>query len=102
MRVCSKCKKEKESTEFRARKNKISYQCAECERIADRERYVAKKATTNIRPVVPLLLPTPPTRAIVQDIELPEPDQLPAPYVKRVYEMWKSLIGETNSGTRIA
>lgn len=34
--------------------------------------------------------------------DLPPPDQLPAPYAKRVYEMWRSLVGESTGPQRIA
>ncbi len=37
-----------------------------------------------------------------QKLDLPDPDQLPAPYAKRVYDMWRMLIGEANVPTRIA
>jgi hypothetical protein len=33
---------------------------------------------------------------------LPPPEELPAPYAKRVYDMWAALIGEKDSVTRIA
>lgn len=33
---------------------------------------------------------------------LPPPEELPAPYAKRVYDMWSGLIGEEDVRTRIA
>lgn len=33
---------------------------------------------------------------------LPPPEELPAPYAKRVYDMWLSLISNSKTTTRIA
>jgi len=33
---------------------------------------------------------------------LPPPEELPAPYAKRVYDMWRRLIEDTDVRTRIA
>ena len=35
-------------------------------------------------------------------LELPPPEELPAPYAKRVYDMWAALTGAGDSPTRIA
>lgn len=34
--------------------------------------------------------------------DLPPPEDLPAPYAKRVYDMWRKLIEDTDVRTRIA
>jgi hypothetical protein len=34
--------------------------------------------------------------------DLPPPEELPAPYAKRVYDMWAALTGDGEVATRIA
>jgi hypothetical protein len=53
------------------------------------------KADTKPTPVVPEAL-------VVNSYTLPPPEELPAPYAKRVYEMWLSLTGGRDAPTRIA
>jgi hypothetical protein len=43
-----------------------------------------------------------PVRPIVSTVQLPDPEDLPAPYAKRVADMWLSLVGEDHYTTRIA
>lgn len=45
----------------------------------------------------PSTVTLPPPRA-----DLPPPEELPAPYAKRVYDMWVSLLGDDDTRTRIA
>ncbi len=41
-------------------------------------------------------------RPIVSMRQLPDPEDLPAPYAKRVSDMWLSLVGQDEYTTRIA
>lgn len=57
--------------------------------------------------VAPTPAPTPPSTPVsgslvVNSYTLPPPEELPAPYAKRVYEMWLSLTGGRDAPTRIA
>ncbi|NBU69890.1 MAG: hypothetical protein EBS53_00280 [Bacteroidetes bacterium] len=38
----------------------------------------------------------------VAKLSLPPPEELPAPYAKRVHDMWATLVGNSDSATRIA
>jgi hypothetical protein len=35
-------------------------------------------------------------------MELPPPEELPAPYAKRVHDMWATLVGGDSAPTRVA
>lgn len=39
---------------------------------------------------------------IASKFELPPPEELPAPYAKRVHDMWATLVGNLDVATRIA
>jgi hypothetical protein len=95
LKTCTKCKQQKELTEFTFRVNRGKHEaaCKVCENLRK------SKSSPFLAPKVPLIVPF----KAEQSSDLPEPELLPAPYAKRVYEMWKSLVGEApQSGVRIA
>ena len=83
IKPCENCQTEFET--FDARMKSCSATCAN----ALRKRNARRR-------VVPLT----PTDAAV--MTLPPPEELPAPYAKRVHDMWVSLTSGTGLPTRIA
>lgn len=65
---------------------------------ADRRRKINwKSSATAVHTSVEVVGRTPDVRR-----DLPAPEELPAPYAKRVYDMWSLLVGAGDMQTRIA
>lgn len=100
-KTCTKCKQQKELTEFTYVPSKKRHEpaCKVCENARKKAWADRDKTSTKLTSIIAKL---PKPLIDNNNKDLPEPDQLPAPYAKRVYEMWRSLIGESNSVVRIA
>jgi endogenous inhibitor of DNA gyrase (YacG/DUF329 family) len=73
-----------------SRQKFCSKKCADVNRGANVKKALAKHTE------VPIVPPVTITKS------LPPPEELPAPYAKRVHDMWATLIGELDNPTRIA
>lgn len=82
-KTCENCKIEFSTAD--SRRKSCSKSCA------DARRKVNWKQGTEINSV-----------ALSTKPELPPPEELPAPYAKRVHDMWAALVGGSDTPTRIA
>lgn len=86
-KTCATCKEPFQTKD--SRQKSCSKTCA------DTQRTLWKPERTQGLPSTPRVSP-------LRATELPSPEDLPAPYAKRVHDMWASLIGDADSPTRIA
>lgn len=83
VKTCENCQQQFKTKD--SRQKSCSNACAAIRR-------AAWKATKSVAPLLPKEVATP---------TLPPPEELPAPYAKRVYDMWVALTEEAGP-TRIA
>lgn len=86
-KTCENCAKVFNTKD--ARQKTCGKSCADVRR--------SKVQVKSAKELLPKLAVTHPLR-----VELPPPEELPAPYAKRVYDMWATLVGTGDVPTRIA